>query len=311
MKKDNLTSVKDEGSMPDVEIPGTKLGLKTIVDIARSVFGIYPKHVSGDIVVPVSLPLKAESPSKATVTVYVTRGRNRSSAISVVSAADDVESLVRLAAETVLGQVNPYVLAAYREDRREYEKAVELIERMIQSPTEDRRHKEAAFNLWGNALKDQTKYDEAIAKYQTAIELDPKDPLPYYNWGAVLYSQKKYSEAIAKYQRVTELDPKLAAAYYNWGTALYSLNRGDEAVAKWRTTIELDPRDALPYNAWGNVLSDHKKYDEAITKYQKAIELNPKFAAPYTNWGVALRDEGKYDEAMAKLKKAVELSQSQ
>src|ERR1017187_1974184 len=53
MKKDNLTSLREEGSVPDVEIPGTKLGLKTFVDITRTVFGIYPKHISGDIVVPV------------------------------------------------------------------------------------------------------------------------------------------------------------------------------------------------------------------------------------------------------------------
>src|ERR1017187_8874237 len=53
MKKDNLTSLREEGSVPDVEIPGTKLGLKTLVDITRTLFGIYPKHISGDIVVPV------------------------------------------------------------------------------------------------------------------------------------------------------------------------------------------------------------------------------------------------------------------
>src|SRR3981081_3284267 len=32
MKKDDLTSLRDEGSMPDVEIPGTKIGLKTVVE---------------------------------------------------------------------------------------------------------------------------------------------------------------------------------------------------------------------------------------------------------------------------------------
>src|SRR5579863_5896586 len=31
MRKDNLTSLHDEGSTPEVEIPGTKLGLKTAV----------------------------------------------------------------------------------------------------------------------------------------------------------------------------------------------------------------------------------------------------------------------------------------
>lgn len=236
--------------MPDVEIPGTKVGLRTIIDITRSVFGIYPKHISGDIVVPVNVSPNVESPAvkqQATVTVYITHGQNRSAAVSTVVAGAEVALLVKCAAETALGQVNPYVLAAYREEHREYDEAVEILERMIQDPSENRRDEGAAFNLWGNVLGDQKRYDEAIAKYEKAIEFDPKLVLPYNNWGVALRAQGKYDEAIAKYQKAIELDPKLAPLYNNWGLAL----------------------------------QDQKKYDEAIAKYQKAIELDPKFAAPY------------------------------
>jgi len=51
MKKDNLISLHDAGSQPDVEIPGTKIGWKTAIDVTRMLFGVYPKRVSGDIVV--------------------------------------------------------------------------------------------------------------------------------------------------------------------------------------------------------------------------------------------------------------------
>src|ERR1022692_3649973 len=40
MKKDNLSLLRDAGAVPDVEIPGTKIGLKTIVEVTRTVFGI-------------------------------------------------------------------------------------------------------------------------------------------------------------------------------------------------------------------------------------------------------------------------------
>jgi tetratricopeptide (TPR) repeat protein len=310
MKKDNLTSLRDEGSTPDVEIPGAKLDLKTVVDLARSVFGIYPKHINGDIVVPLDRPTNAASPPtmpQATVTVYVTQGRNRSAAVSMTVASDDVGMLVQRTAETVLGQVNPYVLAAYLEDHRESEKTIEIVQRMIQSPSEDRRHKSAALNLWGNVLSDQKKYDEAIAKYQKAIELDPKDAAPYNGWGNMLYGQKKYDEAIAKYQKAIELDPKSAFAYNNWGNVLYGQKKYDEAIAKYQKSIELDPKSAVPYNGWGVVLSNQEKYDEAIAKYQKSIELDPKDAVPYDGWGVVLSNQEKYDEAIAKYQKSIEL----
>ncbi len=39
LKKENLASARDEGAVPDVEIPGTKIGLKTLVDIIRAITG--------------------------------------------------------------------------------------------------------------------------------------------------------------------------------------------------------------------------------------------------------------------------------
>ena len=50
MKKDVLAARPGETAIPEIEIPGTKLGLRTVVDVARSVFGRHPKHIGGDIV---------------------------------------------------------------------------------------------------------------------------------------------------------------------------------------------------------------------------------------------------------------------
>src|SRR5271157_3788726 len=47
MKKDNLTSLREEGSVPDVEIPGTKLGLKTLVDITRNLSKTHQRQHRG------------------------------------------------------------------------------------------------------------------------------------------------------------------------------------------------------------------------------------------------------------------------
>jgi tetratricopeptide (TPR) repeat protein len=310
LKKDNPTSIHDEESIPDVEIPGTKLGLKTLVDLTRSVFGIDPRHVGGDIVTPVDGPTSAESsPVKrqATVTVYLTQGRGRSAPVSIVVDAADVGTLVERTAETILEQVNPYVLAVYRMERRENEKAVEIAERITQDPSADLLHKHAAFYLWGLALYKQNKYDQAIAKYQKAIDLDPKYAPPYDDWGNALSVQKKYDEAIAKYQKAIDLDPKSALPYNHWGIMLDEQKKHNEAITKYQKAIDLDPKYAPPYINWGNALSVQKKYDEAIAKYQKAIDLDPKYAIPYISWGATLYEQKKYNEAIAKYQKAIDL----
>jgi tetratricopeptide (TPR) repeat protein len=310
MKKDNLGSVHDEASMPDVEIPGTNLGLKTVVDITRTVFGINPKHISGDIVLPVnpgtdgvSSPVKQQ----ATVTIYLTQGRNRSAPVSIAAPADDVGILVQLTAQSVLGQVNPYLMARYRERHHEYDKAIEILVNIIQDPSEDLFHKQNAYDLWGIVFHDQKKYDQAIAKYQQSIELDPKDADGYGNWGVALLDQKKYDQAIAKFQKAIGISPKKAIYYDNWGNALLGQQNDDEAIAKLREAIRLDPKNANFYNDWGAVLDDQKKYDEAIAKFRKAIELDPKNANVYFNWGFALAEQKKYDEAIAEYQKAIEV----
>ena len=55
---------------------------------------------------------------------------------------------------------------------------------------------------------------EAIAAYRKAIELDPKNGLPYNNLGNALRAEGKLDEAIAAHRRAIEFDPKDATGGY-------------------------------------------------------------------------------------------------
>jgi tetratricopeptide (TPR) repeat protein len=310
MKKDNLTSLPDEASTPDVEIPGTKLGLKTFVDITRSVFGIYPKHISGDIVFPVTVPSNADLPfakNQATVTIYVTQGRTRNPAVSIVVGGDDVGMLVQRTAETILGQVNPYVFAVYHYDHHEYGKAIEIAQEIIQNLSEDRLHKTAAFNLLGCVLRDEEKYDDAITNYRKAIDLDPNFAHAYYNLGNVLQDEEKYDDAIVNYRKAIDLDLKFAFAYNNLANALEDQKKYEDAIVNYRKAIDLNPKFALAYNNLGSVLRDERKYEDAIVNYRKAIDLDPNFALAYNCLGIVLEDQKKYEDAIVNYRKAIDL----
>ena len=156
MKKDVLGSQSEEATIPDVELPGTKLGLKMLVDVFRSPFHRYPKHIGGDIVFPPvdeqpSVAKASDVKKPVEVTVYFRQGRNQSQSLSVDAARDDVNLVVQRAAELALEQVNPYLLAAYEEDHREFEKAARLVEKMTLDPSQDLLHQVACLNLWGDS----------------------------------------------------------------------------------------------------------------------------------------------------------------
>ena len=72
------------------------------------------------------------------------------------------------------------------------------------------------------------KYDEAGAKFEKAIELNPMDAGTYWIWGLALDAHEKYDEA-DKFQKVIELHPKDADAYRDWGIVLYHQKKYEDA----------------------------------------------------------------------------------
>ncbi len=56
-----------------------------------------------------------------------------------------------------------------------------------------------------------------------------------------------YEQAIADYNKAIELDPGLAEAYYNRGFSFYELGSYEEAIADLSRAIELNPEDDRYY----------------------------------------------------------------
>ena len=72
----------------------------------------------------------------------------------------------------------------------------------------------------------------------------------YYNRGNAKYELKQYQEAIADYDKAIELNQKMCR-YYNRGNAKYELKQYQEAIADFNKAIELNPKDAHTYYGRG------------------------------------------------------------
>jgi tetratricopeptide (TPR) repeat protein len=171
--------------------------------------------------------------------------------------------------------------------------------------------KQGAWYLLGAILNLAGRNDEAIAAYQRAIQLDPKDAYSHNGLGNVYSDLGNYDEAIAAYQRAIELgrlnDHELAVVHNGLGNVYRALGNYDEAIAAYQRAIQLDPKYASPHNGLGNVYSDLGNYDEAIAAYQRAIQLDPKFAYPHNGLGNVYRALGNYDDAIAAYQRAIQL----
>jgi tetratricopeptide (TPR) repeat protein len=131
--------------------------------------------------------------------------------------------------------------------------------------------------------------------------------MEYYERGLALSEQGKYDEVIAEFTKAIDLNPKYVEAYYNRGTAYLRTGQHDLAISDCTKAIELDPKYALAYNTRGNAYFEKKQYDEAIADYTIAIELDHKDAKAYHNRGYTYGAKGEFDNAIADFTKATEL----
>ncbi|GHU59519.1 hypothetical protein FACS1894133_6470 [Clostridia bacterium] len=151
------------------------------------------------------------------------------------------------------------------------------------------------------------EYDEAIANYTKAIELNPDYAMAYNSRGFAYRNLGEYDKAIADYTKAIELKPDYARAYFNRGYAFDDKGEYDKAIADYTKAIEFKPDYAVAYYNRGCVFDDEGEYDKAIADYTKAIELEPDDAVAYNNRGVTYRAMDKHAEADADFAKVKEL----
>ena len=69
----------------------------------------------------------------------------------------------------------------------------------------------------GIAYGEKGQYDQAIADFNKALEIDSKSASAYYNRGIAYLNKGQFDWAIADFNKALEIDPKSASAYYNRG----------------------------------------------------------------------------------------------
>ena len=137
-----------------------------------------------------------------------------------------------------------------------------------------------------------------------AAAVDPKlaEATKIINEGVGLSQAGNQDEAIAKFNEALALNPKCVDCYYNIGAASAQKKDYDKAIEAYNKSIELKPT-AEAYSGLANVYNAQRKFDEATAASKKAAELSSAPGASASpeatyNQGVILFNQGKAAEAM-------------
>jgi tetratricopeptide (TPR) repeat protein len=155
----------------------------------------------------------------------------------------------------------------------------------------------------GNGYKDLKKWEEAVADYSKAIELDPKYAHAYDNRAFVYAAMNDAAHASADASRAIELDPKHPIAYQIRGFAEESLGKWDAAIADFSRLIPLaDNNDRIYLAYYYRGIAEYSgkgDLDRAIADFGEAIKHNPKQADALVYRGIAWRLKGDVKRAIA------------
>ena len=93
----------------------------------------------------------------------------------------------------------------------------------------------------GNVLARAKNYQEALAKYEAALQLNPRLTAALFNKGTMQKRLGQLEDALVTFEQVLIKDPGHIKAVYNKALVLESLGREREALPAFARALELQP----------------------------------------------------------------------
>ena len=131
-----------------------------------------------------------------------------------------------------------------------------------------------AWNNSGMMLRALGRSDEAVAMYEKAAELAPRNSIPLYNlWFTYLdyLRDPKAAEGVAR--RMIALSPDMAYSHNALGYSLAVQGRFEEAAEELRRTVEIEPRHPYGLPNLAHVLLALGRAAEAVPLYREVYEM--------------------------------------
>lgn len=197
------------------------------------------------------------------------------------------------------------------ENMSEHTKALQYYKKALEANPNNRRCNSKIVDIYDDLLDDTERYsyfEEALPYANRQLELTP-EAYYYIERGLLFMSVSRWDEAVADFQKAAELEPDNTYAYNNIGSALKNQERIAEAMEALNKAIEVmdGPETPLPYGNLANCYERLGQYDKAVEAYEKDLELFPKRASLYDDLAEVYSIMRQYDKAIAVLLKGREL----
>ncbi|RYG38836.1 tetratricopeptide repeat protein [bacterium] len=148
--------------------------------------------------------------------------------------------------------------------------AIAIYERGVAAKPEDPdRRRSLANALWGVG-----RFASAAASYGEVARLVPSAPALHQH-GAALAKAGQPEAAVAAYESALKLDPRNADILTKLGLALQSLGRSDEAITAQCRATSAKPSSGVAWLNFGDALASVGRHPEAMDAYRRGLAISP------------------------------------
>jgi tetratricopeptide (TPR) repeat protein len=160
----------------------------------------------------------------------------------------------------------------------------------------------------GSAEGFMNQWDEAIRDAKKAVALAPGDSYGNANLAFMYLLQNDTVAALKYYEKTVSINPRYSEAQYNLGWLYQSQGQMEKAMDAYKTAIKYNPRLAMAHNNLGYCYWRFDKTDAAASEFLLAVQLDKNLAEAHYNLGIVQFLQGRLKQAEAQMEKVLELT---
>ncbi|KAL5112418.1 RNA polymerase II-associated protein 3 [Taenia crassiceps] len=126
----------------------------------------------------------------------------------------------------------------------------------------------------GNICFKESKYEEAVVHYTSAIRLAPENPLLYSNRALALCKLERFASAEADCSTALTINPKLVKALYRRAHARKALGKLDEAISDLKRVLDIEARNSAALKDLSAWTGDSNLCAGSINSIFKIIDIS-------------------------------------
>jgi len=152
-------------------------------------------------------------------------------------------------------------------------------------------------------LKNYFKAEQFLKK---VINIHNTDELNYL-YGNILKIQNKYHEAIDLFKKAITINNKFSEAYNNLANTQKKIGDNENAKNNYIQAIKSNKSNFGAFFNLANLYRSEKKFEKAIDNYKKVLELKPQFVESMNNIGSINLILGNFENGIKYFKEAIEI----